>query len=160
MSAYWAAYHGEGLVLTPDEFERFLKNYQERHEQDTGLVKQIEEYLGGGIGINEITFRSRQGNPFSIFYVSEDIAEGFRLFPYRIAGRPNTEWKQNEHMSSNSVYVVSADKPINGMSCFEEKPYASYRDFVEEFTDKMDGCLKEGFDWDSHIGIYSYAAFA
>lgn len=161
MSAYYGRYtacHGEGLVLTPGELEQFLENYQKKHKRNTKLTKQIEEFSEGEIDIKEIVFQNKQGDPFSISYVGEDNAEGFRLIPYRIENEPNTDWNENTAIPSSDVYVVPADKPVNGMSCFEKKPYASYEEFVKEFTDKMGGCLPKDFDWHSHIGIYSYAA--
>ena len=95
-----------------------------------------------------------------IFCADDGSTEGFRLVPYRVNGKPNNKWEKNENIPDNNVYVVDADKNINGMDCFEKKAYESYEEFVSEFKDKMNGCLPEDFDWDAHIGIYSYACFA
>ena len=32
--------------------------------------------------------------------------------------------------------------------------------FVSEFKNKLEAFLPEDFDWDAHIGIYSYACYA
>ena len=160
MGQYWAAYHGQGLVLKPDEFNLFLKNYESKHRDDTELMEQIADYYEGDISVDDLCFLSASGGKFVVFCAEDGTAEGFRLIPYRINGEPNTEWKVSEDMPTNNVYVVTADEPIDGMRCFEKRTYASYGAFVDEFKDKMDGCLPEGFDWGSHVGIYSYAAFA
>lgn len=156
---YWAAYHGQGLVLSEQEFHAFLKNYEEKC-RNNDLLDEIGKYKAGDIGLNAINFVTGAGRKFSIFPVEDGDMEGFRLTPYRVDGKPNIDWDINESIPFNNVYVVTADKAIDGMDCFEKKAYESYEQFVEEFKDKMDGCLPAGFDWDSHIGIYSYACFA
>lgn len=160
MSQHWAAYHGQGLVLKPDEFELFLKNYESKHRDDAEFMELLADYYEWNISVDDMYFLSASGKKFAVFCAESGTAEGFRLIPYRIDGKPNTEWKVNEDVPADNVYVVTADEPIDGMQCFEKRAYASYRAFVDEFKDKMDGCLPKDFDWDSHVGIYSYAAFA
>lgn len=159
MSSYWAGYHGQGLVLSELEFEEFLKNYREKCTDDKSL-SDLMEYEDGDKTLSDIVFLSHTGHKFNIICAGDDCTEGFRLVPYRIDGIPNTKWRQNEHIPFNNVYVLDADNPIDGMTCFEKKAYESYEAFVGEFKDKMNSCLPDDFDWDSHIGIFTYACFA
>ncbi len=48
---------------------------------------------------------------------------------------------------------------MNSVKAFDEKPYASYQDFVQEFRDKVGSYLPEDFDWNVHLGYLSYAAW-
>lgn len=161
MSMYWAAYHGQGLVLTEDEFEIFLASYKEKGHDKASLeaLKEIEEE-DGCLPVDEVEFRSPSGTKFSLFKADDSSVEGFRLIPYRVSGKPNDDWDENENIPQNNVYVLPADKSIEGMRCFEEKAYDSYEEFVSEFKNKLEAFLPEDFDWDAHIGIYSYACYA
>lgn len=158
MSMYWAAYHGQGLALSAQEFNIFLTNYKKKC-RDKELLEAIAEAEDGDMDISEVKFVDPSDETFGIFCV-DDSCEGFRLTPYRIGGRPNEDWDDNEAFGTNGVYVLEADRAIDGMHCFEEKAYSSYSEFAGEFMSKIGNCMPEDFDWDSHIGIYSYACFA
>ena len=131
--SYWAAYSGQGLILDSQEFNEFLEMYEKVAGKDDPAVKQLEEYVEGNIGVEEINFTKPGTKETFEFHTADDgCCEGFRLWPYR----------------------------IDGMNCFDERPYESYDAFVQEFKDKMAAYLWDSFDWDAHIGIYSYACFA
>lgn len=38
--------------------------------------------------------------------------------------------------------------------------YHSYEEIREEFQLKLKAYLPKDFDWDSHIGVFSYASYA
>lgn len=156
---YWGAYHGQGLVLTEDEFEGFLASYKEK-DQDKASLEMIAELEDGCLPVEEVEFCSLSGTAFSMFMADDSCTEGFKLVPYRMNGKPNDDWDRNENIPSSNVYVLPADRSIAGMRCFEEKAYDSYEEFVSEFKGKLKEFLPESFDWDAHIGIYSYACYA
>lgn len=117
------------------------------------------------ISIDDITFKSASGKPFTMFDVDNGFGSGFTLTPYREHGKPNRDWEPDRHIlngwdDDGTVYVCGADMRIDGMDCFDRKAYGSYEEFVDEFKDKLAAHLPEGFDWESHIGIYLYAAYA
>lgn len=58
------------------------------------------------------------------------------------------------------LYVIFADKDMDGFDTFNEKPYASYEALRQEFKDKLERYLPDDFDWDAHIGRFRYAAYA
>lgn len=49
---------------------------------------------------------------------------------------------------------------MNSVKAFDEKPYASYQNFIQEFKDKVGGYLQEDFNWNAHLGNLTYAAYA
>lgn len=159
MSSYWAAYHGQGLALTPEEFSVFLENYKTKWAGNKALEK-IEDLEEGEIDLSDVNFITSAGQEFDMFCVDDGSAEGFRLIPYRVDGKPNDDWELTDFFPSNNVYVLSADKTIDGMACFDKKAYDSYAEFLDEFKGKLAEYLPEDFDWDAHIGIYSYACYA
>ena len=159
MSSYWAAYHGQGLVLTRNEFDRFLENYKSEGICEKSL-SEIREFEEGDIDLEEVDFLSLSGEVFNLFCASDNHTDGFYFVPYRIQGKPNERWKNNEDIPMNVVYVLASDREIAGMRCFEEKAYDSYESFADEFKRKMAHYLPDDFDWDAHIGIYSYACYA
>ena len=158
--SYWAAYSGQGLILDSQEFNDFLKMYEKVAGKDDPAVKQLEEYVEGNIGVEEINFTKPGTKETFEFHTADDgCCEGFRLWPYRIDGKRNDSYEQAD-VPGNNIYILDADHQLDGMNCFDERPYESYDAFVQEFKDKMAAYLWDSFDWDAHIGIYSYACFA
>lgn len=157
--SYWAAYHGQGLCLSEKEFKKLLKNYK-ASVTDKAHLRQIKKVKDGDMDISEVTFTTPEGKTFSMFCADDGCCEGFRLTPYRVNGKPNKKWDHNLDIPSENVYVLSADRSIDGMDCFEKKAYDSYEAFVNEFKEKVAWLLPENFDWDAHIGIYSFACYA
>lgn len=159
MSMYWAGYYGQGLVLTESEFSGFLANYKAKCTNEE-ILRNLEYLENGDIDVWDVSFVTSTGIKFGVSFEGNDNTSGFRLIPYRIDGKPNTKWHKNEDIPSSDVYIIYSDKAIDGMECFDKKAYESYEEFLNEFKNKMDSCLPEDFDWDAHIGIYSYACFA
>lgn len=157
--SYWAAYHGQGLVLTTQEFNGFLERYKKAVKKKKYL-EQVSEMEEGNIDISDVDFITPDGRKFEVINVDDSCTEGFRLVPYRVNGKPNRKWNPNEDIPMTNVYVICSDKAIEGMDCFKKKAYKSYEEFVDEFRGKAAAYLPKDFDWDSHIGIFSYACYA
>lgn len=156
MGSYWAGYSGQGLCLSRKEFEEFLENYKTKCPDKAALAR-IKEFEEGDITLSEVDFIAPKGVRFNMFCADEDSTEGFRLIPYRIGGKPNAGQKANSEIPFNDVYVLPADRAIDGIACFTRKAYNHYTDFCNEFKDKMYKYLPYNFDWDSHIGRFTYA---
>lgn len=54
-------------------------------------------------------------------------------------------------------YFFTSERELDSPEAFEERPYISYEEFLQEFKGKMAVYLPEDFDWDSYIGRSSYA---
>ncbi|MBQ6857620.1 MAG: hypothetical protein IJO13_11025 [Lachnospiraceae bacterium] len=63
-------------------------------------------------------------------------------------------------MRDKNLYVVFSDKDMMSVESFEKKRYDSYEELVQEFKDKLQNYLPDDFEWDIHIGNFSYAAYA
>lgn len=164
MGSYWAGHYGQGLVLTAGELDGFMRSYMEDCT-DRGTKQELEEFFDEECDITDLTFKSASGKPFKMFEVDTTSCSGFCLIPYRKQGEPNRDYEQNGDIwecwsDDATMYVCQADNAIDGMDCFDRKAYGSYEEFVDEFKDKLAAHLPEGFDWESHIGIYQYAAYA
>lgn len=158
--SYWAAYSGQGLVLNLKEFNDFLEIYASAANNGDRGAEELGEYYDGEKTIDEVHFTKPGTNDtFMFFEVDDGSCEGFRLFNYRINGKKNDKWKQAD-IPMNNVYVLTSERNLDGMDCFDGPVYTSYEAFVQEFKDKLAAYLPEGFDWDAHIGYYSYACFA
>lgn len=158
--SYWAGYSGQGLCLDEKEFYAFLEKYKEKVPKTDSSIPQIRDFEDGEEDVQGIKFLSGNKNErFGFFCTNDDCCEGFRLFNYRINGKKNERY-QSADMPDNNVYVLPCDHSLDGMSCFEKMPYKDYEAFVQEFIDKMEAYLPDDFDWDAHIGIYSYACYA
>lgn len=158
--SYWAAYSGQGLVLNLREFNEFQEKYLSSVNNGDKGIKELGEYYDGEKTIDEVHFtKPGTDDAFMFFEVDDGSCEGFRLFNYRIDGKKNDKWKQAD-VPMNNVYVLDAERQMDGMDCFDRQAYPSYEAFVQEFKDKMAAYLPEKFNWDAHIGHYSYACFA
>lgn len=165
MSSYWAGYSSSALVLRKSEFDDFLRKYNERNETD--VLHEVDEM---GEFLNEYPFirsafkeKQSMGLPrcFYIANINPDDCDGMYLIPYVIEGKPNNPTDpnfQDMDLCSDDLYVVFSDKQLDCANAFFEHPYESYEDFVLEFKDKMAHYLPDDFDWNTHIGSFSYAA--
>lgn len=158
--SYWAAYSGQGLALSRKEFNAFLEKYASvAGEDDTG-VKELEQYADDYIGIDEVHFtKPGTEETFEFACADDGCCEGFRLWNYRINGKKNEDYNLAD-IPMEDVYFLESDRQLDGMDCFDGPVYASYEDFVQEFKDKLAVYLPKDFDWDGHIGIYTYACYA
>lgn len=160
--SYWAGYSGQGLALSGQEFEGFLEKYKEKALKagNREILERIAEYEDGEEDISEIEFISDTGKEFCVYCADDGCCEGFRLWPFRVDGKPNTEYDTSSSFGSSNVFVIDADRQLDGVEVFGNPPYASYEEFVSEFVEKLGAYLPENFDWNAHIGLYSYACYA
>lgn len=167
MSQYWAGYHGSALVMNEQEFALFRKIYAEKREID---LEALDEIIWNN-GIREFEFiRSvcGQKTTFCITDILKDDCDGMWFVPYRSNGQPNLYYKNKEgnyereeySLRSKDLYVVFSDHTMDDPSAFVKIPYQTYEDLINEFKEKLVGYLPEDFDWDKHIGMFSYAAYA
>lgn len=104
--------------------------------------------------------------------VSPDDSDGMNFYQYYANGRPNTYYKDEERETANpdyvdpillrdeTSYVFYSDRMLDSVNAFERRPYSSYQEFEQEFKNKMAAYLPDDFDWDAHIGRFSYARYA
>ena len=167
MRQYWAGYHGSALVMNEEEFELFKKLYAEKRGMDS---ERLEDVIWSE-GIREVAFiRSAcgQATTFKITDILRDDCDGMWFVPYRSHGKPNLYHKNKDgydsreeyNLRSENLYVVFSDHTMDGPSAFVKIPYRTYEDLINEFKEKLVGYLPEDFDWDKHIGMFSYAAYA
>lgn len=113
------------------------------------------------------------GRQFYVTHVSPDDSDGMTFHPYRgkdgksnvyyvdqKAKTKNPAFADYQSLRGETSYVFFSEKSLDGPEVFEERPYNSYEEFVQEFKDKMAAYLPEDFDWDAHIGRFSYALYA
>lgn len=168
MSSYWAAYYGVALVLKEKEFCDFLEKYAEKHNLEReDLDEKIEDD-----GVREYPFvKSANSEVFEITDILTDSCDGMYLIPFYNKGKKNTYFTDQEKKEVNkdycalslrdkNLYAVFSDKDMMSVESFEKKRYDSYEELVQEFKDKLQNYLPDDFEWDIHIGNFSYAAYA
>lgn len=178
MSSYYAAYHGSALVLEEKEFEQFLENYKKLvvKKLKKELVEDFNRMLTGeGCQIREYSFvksNKIHKNPngilmsesksdiFEILDISPDDCDGMLLCPYLSYGKLHWEADNFIDYRYEKIFVIFSDYQLDSPLTFLEKPYNSYSDFVNEFKEKLSIYLPENFDWDKHIGSFSYCCYA
>lgn len=185
MSSYWAGYHGAGLVLSKAEFDGMLERYKFHvPSQKSAVEKAVEDCELSELRIVPSRLRHGAYGDFQttedpelvaaaveVTPITDDFASGAVLWPfYNSEGLPNEideaagicELERRDPMGDDGdpCYVFWADKDMSSAKAFDEKPYASYQEFVQEFKDKLEAYLPERFDWDAHLGNFSYAAYA
>lgn len=65
----------------------------------------------------------------------------------------------SKYLANETSYVAFSDRRMDDVAAFFDRPYASYEEFVQEFKDKFQRYLPEDFNWDEHLGIFSYAFY-
>lgn len=165
MSSYWAAYYGDALVLTGDEFENFVDKYAEVNGIPRNTIfddETIEEYA---------FCKSEDLNKtFHIAPVLKDNCDGMHLIPFKYNGEDNVyvldengKIKQFIHskiLRDKDCYAIFSERNRYGIKAFSEPPYHSYEELKHEFQNILQDYLPNNFDWDDHIGNFSYAAYA
>lgn len=99
-------------------------------------------------------------------------SDGMYFLRYYANGKPNVFFTDREKEIENPDYVRAiplldetsymfySDHTLDSVEVFEKRPYHSYQEFRQEFQDKMAAYLPDDFDWDAHIGTFSYARYA
>lgn len=160
---HWEGYTHTALVLDEKEYTAFLELYGKKHPEEQGQLEGCELETGC-----EAWFKSAKG--IGATFAMEAIGygyEGMRLTPYRADGAMNTTYidgRPNRNFQSYALqgplYMLAAERQLDCADAFQEKPYESYEELVQEFKDKLEGYLPADFDWDKHIGSFSYAMYA
>lgn len=154
MSQYWAGYHGLALVLDTNEFQIFLNNYRKLHTDDT--TRALDEQTDDGENplldctIREYPFQPCVGDKeFYVVNVLTDDNDGMRSVIV-------------ENLRNQDSFVFFTDEDMTSGSYLDgkTKQYHSFQDVLTEFQNKMKDYLPEDFNWDSHIGDFSYACYA
>lgn len=178
MSQYWAGYHGLALVLDTNEFTLFLNNYRKLHTDDT--TRALDEQTNDGENplldctIREYPFQPCVGDKeFYVVNVLTEDNDGMCFIPcHRPDGSTNEavldengKYVQSvivENLRSQDSFVFFTDEDMTSGSYLDGKTkrYDSFQDVLTEFQNKMKDYLPEDFNWDSHIGDFSYACFA
>lgn len=173
MSQNWAAYHGIAMVLNEKEFNDFLDRYCKKQNLTRKTL------------LCEIDFNTFAETPFKAsnpdvpnFYITEinnDICEGASLYPmmssensvnmpiYDQNGKLKSSVIVNDYdLGHQNCYAIFADKDITSGTIFlgPEYRYNTYDELLTEFKNKMKDYLPDDFDWNIHIGDFSYAAYA
>lgn len=164
MSAYWAAYYGVALVLDEREYIDFSNRFGEIFPDSLENGDILEEG-------NTTTFQNSAGMTVDITKIPTDNCDGMYLIPFvQEDGNPNIfiagkESKtplrtvKGKNMRNGDCYAVFADKDMIGPGAFIDT-YHSYSEIKKEFQEKLKEFLPENFDWDRHIGVFSYACYA
>lgn len=169
MSSYWCGYYGTALVLKEEEYEDFLIRYAKANNMNQEEMNdELDTY-----GVREFQFVKSNmkgqmpddNNAFNVIDILKDDCDGMRLFPFFVNGKENTEENFGydvvmKELQYYNLYVVFSDKNLHSPNVFKKPAYESYEDLVNEFKAKMETYLPETFDWDQHIGSFSYAAYA
>lgn len=161
---HWEGYTYTALVLDKKEYAAFLELYGKKHPGEQAGGSALE---AGG----EAWFKNAKGigATFAMEAIGCGDEDGMRLTPYRaggamntpyINGRPNRNFQSYALAGQGPLYMLAAERQLDCADAFQEKPYASYGELVQEFKDKLEGYLPAGFDWDRHIGSFSYAMYA
>lgn len=109
---------------------------------------------------------------FGVVVVSPDRSDGMLFQTYYANGKPNVYFIDKEEKARNpdyagpvllrdeTSYMFYSDRMLDSVDVFERRPYNSYQEFKQEFQDKLALYLPDNFDWDAHIGTFSYACYA
>lgn len=156
MSSYWAGYSGIGMCLNVSEFELFKTQYLLKNEED---LKKIKEKLQFEDEENIEEYILEKEN---ILKLTDDFAEGFVFYPYFVDEKPNTEYHDTSlSLYEQNAYIFIADFDNNSVGALlENKKYNSYTEISHEFKRKFAKYLPSEFDWNKHIGQFSYACYA
>lgn len=171
MSSFWAGYSGTALVLNENEFNEMIDQYGSLallFAEDDEEKEEIRCLMGGKDSDHgdEVDFCLREygftytpdlglkrsnRRTFEVTPVLSDDCSGMRFIPFK---NEKMSWIEGE----KDCYVFFADK--DSYIPYGKKAYKDYDELVDEFKLKLSGYLPRNFDWDMHIGYFSYAAYA
>ena len=167
------------LALNPKEpkmaMEQFVSVATYDPEEAFELTAEAVQdcgYIPSNLAGTEIAMDPESEKRFGIVRIqNDDIYDGMRFMPYRVNGKFNVPYitageEKSENpefvnwidLRSETSYMVFSDRDLDGPMSFVRKPYDSYEDLVDEFRLKMGQYLPEDFDWDAHIGRFTYSA--
>lgn len=175
MSSYWAGYHGTALVLNENEFENFLQKYTETQNPEITFTRPYQDQLFEDCSILEYNFirsniSDKPGSISDYFYITPVLYEetdGPWFAPFV---RSNGDWNlidgvkytdiETDTTRGKNLYVIFSDYELDSPQNWIKPAYPTYESLVQEFKNKLQKYLPENFDWNAHIGRFSYAAYA
>lgn len=160
---------GIAFIMDEDEFSSVLNQYQE-DDNDLSQFRYFHNkslyhyYHNKGKGIYCLTNSSDIELEIYKFEAgSLDIAS---FIPFFVNGKLNVfiqgnrKWPGKKNVSrdytSENCYVCFADRNMFGTDLFA-KPYHSYAELLIENQEKFGEFFPDTFDWDSHIGNFSFS---
>lgn len=181
--SYWAGYAGSALVLTDREFDSMMEKYRTLNPAHAASVEDEYEdihdcdradLIRGTFAGQDLGSRGpdKPGNAdlyFQPVKIPTDTCEGGTLTPFYHDGGKNLPVFDDEGglvrepaytVYTDDVWAFFSDRALDGVGAFDEKPYPSYQAFVDEFKAKLGAYLPGDFDWDAHLGRFSYACYA
>lgn len=154
-------YCGDALVLNEEEFTSFCKNYSEVNGVPSETI--FDDEL-----VREYEFCESE-NPSATFNVLDILGEHHdevHLVPFVIDGEPNVQIRNADgkitrnkvvfNFQGKDCYIITAKRDRYSMDSFGESPYNSYDELKHEFQNLLMDYLPGDFDWDRHIGLFSY----
>lgn len=161
---------GIAFVMDEDEFSSVLNQYQELgSDNDLSQFRYYYNksqfyYYDKGKGLYCLTNSSDIELEIYKFEAgSLDIAS---FIPFFVNGKLNAfiqgnrKWPGKKNVSrdytSENCYVCFADRNMLSTDLFA-KPYHSYTELLIENQEKFGEFFPDTFDWDSHIGNFSFS---
>lgn len=165
MSSFWAANHGIALVLSYEEMDEIVENYCRKYP-DYKLAEKKQKEKENFILFEDDVFEFTNGIMFSVTDVNTDYADGMYFIPFKCPdGSFNTldKCETDDYVSyawrEPGVYALFSEHAMDSAEAFIQNPYPTYEDLVQEFKNKLIGLVPDDFNWDAHIGRFSYATY-
>lgn len=164
MSMYYAGYFGTALKLNTEEFTSFLERYREIAAEDEAINFEYKDFDEDSLDLSDIGFIWGADlclpvrREFKVARISPDQCDGMMFSPYSSSEGQTFLYEDPDDLrGEDSFLIFSEGQPLKPYG----KPYyKSYLDLVREFKDKAEAYLPKDFDWEKHIGLFRYAAFA
>lgn len=164
MSSYWAANHGIALLLSYEEMEQVIETYCKKYP-DSELAEKRQE---GDFYLDEedvFTIPEREIF-FFVTDVNTDYADGMYFIPFKcpdgsfnVLDKCETDDYISYAWREPGVYALFSEHAMDSAEAFIQNPYPTYEDLVQEFKNKLIGLVPDDFNWDAHIGRFSYATY-
>ena len=165
MSSHWAATHGIALVLSYKEMDEIVETYCQKYP-NTELAQKKQDEKDYFSLYEDDFFELANGIMFSVTDVNTDYADGMYFIPFKCQdGSFNTldKCETDDYVSyawrEPGVYALFSEHAMDSAEAFIQNPYTTYEDLVQEFKNKLIGLVPDDFNWDAHIGRFSYATY-
>ena len=182
MSQYYAPTYGTALVLSEKEYFSFLKQYKKickpimdkEDENDLGLAimeedcsleecffaksEVIKEKIKENLPFPKTELNSPNLLFFNIQHVSTDESDGMGLYPMKKYKKDDS--KEFKNLRSEDCYAIWSDKSTSLNSVLNNQTYKSKDEIINEYKTKLQAYLPDDFDWEEHIGSFSFCTFA
>ena len=159
MSSFWAATHGIALLLSYEEMERIIETYCKKYPDSELAEKKQKDYFY--LDVEDVFILPERKLSFFVTDVNPDYADGMYFIPFKC---PDGSFNIHDKCISYAwrepgVYAIFSEHAMDSAEAFIKNPYPTYDDLVQEFKNKLLGLVPDDFNWDAHIGRFSYATF-